>query len=112
MKKEIKTKWNDLWPIINILNEVCHGIKINDFETEIGFNYNEIFSLLAKLEAYEVGEDMSEIQIILELNNIETEILKACFNESLKQIEQWEFSTRIGVSISEAQKIKEKLTKC
>lgn len=28
------TNWNELWPIANILNEVCHGIDIGDIKKE------------------------------------------------------------------------------
>ncbi|HRD56229.1 MAG TPA: hypothetical protein PLC42_07535 [Parachlamydiaceae bacterium] len=36
IKKIIETKWNELWPIVNILNEVCHGLHIENFEKEAG----------------------------------------------------------------------------
>jgi uncharacterized protein YqgV (UPF0045/DUF77 family) len=110
MEKTIETKWNELWPIVNILNEVCHGIDINDFENEIGFKYEVIFALLRKIAAYEMEEDKSEIKTTIELNDVEVDVIIKCCNEVLKQIEEWEFSTRIGVSIKEASKIKERLT--
>jgi len=111
MRKIIETTWNELWPVVNILNEICHGIKINDFEKQIGFKYDEIFSLLEKIEAYEVKEYEADLKTTLELNDsTEMSILKNCFRVVLKHIEEWEFSTRIGVSISEATAIINKLT--
>lgn len=110
MKKKIETNWNELWPIVNIINEVCHGIETNNIENEFGFKYEEIFAFLRKLVAYEMEEDKSEIQINIEFTDREIEIILMCFNAVLKQIEEWEFSTRIGISVKEAIKIKEKLT--
>lgn len=101
-----KTKWNDLWPIVNILNEICNGVQI---EQAIGFKYEEIMDLLRKISSYEVEEGNLENAQIIELSDNEIEIIKKSFNEILKHIEEWEFSTRIGVSIQEARDLKEKL---
>jgi len=32
MRKKIDTKWNELWPLVNILNEVCNGFYIEDIQ--------------------------------------------------------------------------------
>lgn len=104
-----QTKWNDLWPIVNILNEICNGVQIKDLKKAIGFKYEEIMDLLRKISSYEVEEGNSENTQIIELSDNEIEIIKKCFDEILKYIEEWEFSTRIGVSIQEARDLKEKL---
>jgi len=110
MKKNIETNWNELWPIGNILNEVCHGINISNFENEIGFKYESILFLLKKITAYKVKEYESEIKKVIELNDFERDIIQKSFQEVLKEIEEWEFSTRIGISIAEANVIISKLT--
>ena len=110
MWKIIETSWNELWPIANILNEVCHGININDTENDVGFKYETIFDLLRKLSTYEVEEAKSDIKTTIELSSLETEIITKCFNEVFKQIEEWEFQTRIGITKKEANDILNKLT--
>ena len=109
MKKNIETNWNELWSISNILNDVCHGINI-DIEKEIKYKYDEIFLLLKKINSYEVKEGDLEVNFSIELKDAEINILKQCFRVILKEIEDWEFSTRIGVSINEANLIINKLT--
>jgi hypothetical protein len=110
MRKTKETNWNNLWPIANILNEVCNGIHINDVERKIGFKYENIHSLLRKISNYKAKEEDSENIEIIELDENEIKIINRCFDEVLKQIEEWEFSTRIGISIKEAIEIKNKLT--
>ncbi len=108
MKKKAETNWNELWPVVNILNEVCHGIGTN--YAELGCKYEDVFALLRKIAAYEAEEDKSEDAIFLELTDREIEILKMCFEEVFKQIEEWEFSIRVGIPKTEAINTKEKLT--
>lgn len=36
--KIFKLKSSGLLPVLNVLNEVCHGIKINNFEMSIGID--------------------------------------------------------------------------
>lgn len=43
------------------------------------------------------------------LSDAELAFLKNSFEEVFRQIDEWEFQTRIGVSVQEAQRIKEKL---
>ncbi|MEI8365658.1 MAG: hypothetical protein WCF65_04485 [Parachlamydiaceae bacterium] len=109
MKKIIETNWDELWPIVNILNEICHGIKIESFEKKIGSDYETIYILLKKISSYEVEETDSHFPIKIELSDFEKEIIIRSFRESLKQIEEWEYSTRIGISSTEANRIIEKL---
>jgi hypothetical protein len=111
MEKIIKTTWEEIWPLANVLNEVCHGINVNDFEKEIGFKYENVFSLLRKIDKYEVTSEEPNVEILLTLNRQELEIIKNSFEEVFRQIEEWEFQTRIGVTIEEANAIKEKIMK-
>ena len=85
----IETTWDEFFPIVNILNEVCHGIDINNFQEEIGFDYEEIFLLLKKINRSKTLDDNEQIEI--ELNTREIEIIKRSFKEVVRQIEEWEF---------------------
>ncbi|HLY68704.1 MAG TPA: hypothetical protein VKR53_03175 [Puia sp.] len=111
MKKECVKKNNyktfnlnpdEIWPLLNILNEICHGIKINNFEKTIGAKKDSVVKLLDKITEIE-----NEQCCFLKLNDFELKILENSFSEVFKQIDLWEFQTRIGVSLDEAKKIKE-----
>ncbi|MBS0607617.1 MAG: hypothetical protein JSR57_11760 [Verrucomicrobia bacterium] len=105
MEKIVEIKWDEIWPISNILNEVCHGININDFKNEIGFKYEEIVDLLHKLNKLEPKNTDYNSLIIFKLNDSEQKILLNSFKEVLRQIDEWEFQTRSGVTIQEANDI-------
>lgn len=109
MGKFIKTKWNELWPIVNILNEVCNGFYIRDVKKEVGFTYEPILALLKKLSAYDVKEYEAENTIIIELNDYEINIIKNCFPVVAKELDEWEFPIRVGVPIEEVNTIIDKL---
>ncbi|CCB90252.1 hypothetical protein [Simkania negevensis] len=110
MTKIFHTKWNEIWPIVNVLNEVCHGINIENISATIGADYNSIYALMKKIVAYESSEALSNIPISINLDDNELKILKNCFNEVQKQIQEWEFSTRIGVSAHDVEKILDRMT--
>ena len=109
MEKIVEVKWEEIWPVVNVLNEVCHGININSHESEIGFRYEEILKLLRTLSQLEDKNENYSNQIIIKLSDNEREIIKNSFEEVFKQIEEWEFQTRIGITIQEANEIKKKL---
>src|SRR3989304_570731 len=92
--------------IINILGEICWGFKIDNFEKKIGTKKEIVERLLERL-LREEKEGIIETQ----LNDSEIAIIKRALNEVEKEIEEWEFQTRIGVTLQEAKTIKEKITK-
>ncbi|MGE0669376.1 MAG: hypothetical protein AB7H48_00380 [Parachlamydiales bacterium] len=104
MEKIVGIKWDEIWPISNILNEVCHGFYVHNFENNIGAKKPIVVDLMDK-----ISEKENEDEIILFLNDIELNLLKKSFEEVLRQIEEWEFQTRIGVTIQEAKDIMKKI---
>jgi hypothetical protein len=101
--KKIKLDSNDFWPLINILNEVCHGIKISNFEKTIGVSKQTVIDFMNKISQKDGKEPLELI-----INSSEHTILKNSFDEVLRQIDDWEFQTRIGITILEAIRIREK----
>lgn len=85
--------------IINILGEVCWGFDLNHFEKKIGVK-REIVEILLKRLLKEEQKGVSEIY----LNYLEVDIIKKALQEVEKQIEEWEFQTRLGVSLDEVKK--------
>lgn len=106
MEKIIEIKWDELWAMMNILNEVCNGIQIYDLEKKLGFNRTSIKDLMNKIAVFKIYKDEPEEKISFVLNDFEINVIKICFKEVLKEIEEWEFQTRIGVTIEEAKAIK------
>jgi hypothetical protein len=106
MRKYIQTKWDELWPIINVLNEVCHGLHI-DIEKEVGYKYEVILPLLDKIGSYE--EKKYENTILIELNETELDIIEKCFPIVIEDLGEWEFPIRVGMPIEEALEIKNKI---
>lgn len=106
MKREITVKLDseEIWPLLNILNEVCNGLHIKNFEKTIGEKKEFVVHLMNKISKEENKED-----IVLNINNSELLVLKKTFEEVFKQIDDWEFQTRIGISTQEATKINNKI---
>ena len=101
--KIIKLSSNEIWPLLNILNEVCHGIHIENFEKIIGAKKENAVILMDRISNEE------KVETILILNKSELDILKNSSLEVFKQIDEWEFQTRIGISRNEVIKIIEKI---
>lgn len=102
--KTIKLTPNEVWPLINILNEICYGIFVFDFEAVIGASKEVVVKLMDKISNVERREE----ETALSLNELEFFILKKAFEEVAKQIDEWEFPTRVGITKSEANAIKMK----
>ncbi len=102
--KTIHLESSETWPLLNILNEVCYGIRVNNFENTIGVQKAKVVDLMDRISKNETNDG-----IIIDLNDSEVNILKRSFEEVFRQIDEWEFQTRIGISIPEAIKIIEKI---
>lgn len=93
-----------VWPLLNILNEVCHGIKIDNFEEIIGSKKSIVIELMDR-----ISKEDNENVIMLNLSVEDLEVLNKSFDFVFNQIEDWEFQTRIGITKSEVNKIRLKL---
>jgi len=87
---------NALNIITQVLNEVCYGLDLGDFKAKIGGALAEVKALLNKIE--EGAQDLNRI----ELESYEITWLIHSFKEVFKNIEDWEFETRMGFSLQEA----------
>jgi hypothetical protein len=87
-------------PIINILGEICWGFLIDNFEEKIGVKKETAETLLKRLLTEE-KEGIVETY----LNNSEVKIIKKALYEVEKEIEEWEFQSRIGVPLEKVKNI-------
>lgn len=91
--------------LISILGEVCWGFHVDNFENQIVASILVVESILNRL----VNEEKAGI-VETYISFFEVEIIQRAFREVLKEIEEWEFSTRIGISIDEVKEIMDKIT--
>ncbi len=70
MKKIIEMSWEELWPIANILNEVCNGIRIENIEDKIGATDEEVYFLLRKIISYKEKEFESKTKKVIDVDEI------------------------------------------
>lgn len=104
MKKEVILSIDEFYSLLSILNEVCHGIYLYNFESVVGVQKKIVVDWLNKNLKREKEET-----VILELDDIELNFLQKSFEEVLKQIEEWEFQTRVGITVHEANMLKKKI---
>lgn len=102
----IKLSLNEIIPLLNVLNEVCHGIHVVNFENAIGASRTAVVDFMDKISNIEKKEEF-----VLILDDFELKFVQKSFEEVFKHLEEWEFQTRIGVTIQEARAIKEKITR-
>ncbi len=98
MKLEIP----EVWLLINILHEVCYGIPVPDFEKIIG-EKRSVIDFMNRIIASE-GKTHDFTFSVSELHK-----LRSSFQEVCKEIDDWEFPIRIGISKEEAIKILDKI---
>ena len=106
--KLVKFKPDEIQILLDILIETCYGcygvVSINEFKQKIGVEKTEAVELMNK-----ILEEKDKEESILSLNETELLIFFKSFEEVFRQIEEWEFQTLIGVTISEAERIREKV---
>ncbi len=93
----------DVWPLLNVLNEICHGIHIDDFEKCIGSKKEIVVELMDS-----IAKDENKGDVVLCLSDLEVNIVINSFKCVFKEIEEWEFQTRLGVSRQKAVHIEKK----
>ena len=76
----------------NVLNEVCNGFAVQDFEANIGATENQVRDLLGRLRTLETNTPLR-----IQLANHEFLILQSALRETLRELGVEEFSTRTGL---------------
>lgn len=106
---------DDLIIINNALNEVCNGFRVYDFDKKIGATISYTCQLLEKINRIYNGlckQEDSEEYLELESITIKDLIVsKNALYQVFNEIDDWEFSTRMGVTREEAMQFIEKITK-
>ncbi len=101
---------DEIGTIHQAFNEVINGFRVDNFDQTIGLSKDLAKSEMNTLRDYyqnAKNENLSKIrrEINLELIHIYINVLKEVF----KEIEEWEFHTRMGAQKKEAQKLLDSL---
>jgi hypothetical protein len=88
-------------PIINILGEICWGFQVENFEKKIGAKKQDVEVLLMRF----LQEEKSGV-LETRVTDFEINIIKKALVEVEAEIEEWEFETRIGVTLAEIKNLK------
>ncbi len=100
----IKLESQEVWPLTNVLNEVCHGLRVRDFERTIGASQQTVSSLLDRIMECE-----NDNGIDIDLSELEIKIIKLSIIEVFRQIDDWEFKIRVGVQREKIAQIGKKI---
>lgn len=87
-------------PIINLLGEVCWGFHVDNFEKKIGVKKTIAEGLLNRLL-----EDEKSGILEAQVSGSELRIIRNALSEVEKEIEEWEFETRIGATLEEVKNL-------
>ncbi len=100
MTNTVKTSECSCVYLINVLNEVLYGFRV-DYERTLGTMQNEIMRVFKKLNALCQGEALDLEALSVE----EAQLLLKCSKLCLAEIDAQEFATRLGVSTETASKV-------
>lgn len=78
------------------INEVCYGLKVVDFNATIGSRAFAIKTLERLGRVYEENTKVRNSRINLILTPDDVQLFCNALAEVLKQIDDWEFDTRMG----------------
>ncbi|MBS0584962.1 MAG: hypothetical protein JSR76_01510 [Verrucomicrobia bacterium] len=92
----------EIWLMMNIMNEVCYGIPMENFEKTVG-NEQSAVDLLNRIIKEENDGGL------FTFNDTELQILRNSFHAVCKEIDDWEFPIRVGILKEEARAIWEKI---
>jgi hypothetical protein len=85
--------------IINILGEICWGFNIDDFENIIGVKKIIVEALLERLLKEERAGNVETY-----ISSADVLIIQKALKIVEKEIEEWEFPIRFGVTLEEVKK--------
>jgi hypothetical protein len=91
------------WLLLHsVLNEITHWYHLDDYKSLIGMNKADLEKLLEYLHVQPRQSDIT-------LDATQVNVFCNALRETLKLVSKWEFPTRTGYSIEEAQNILQKL---
>jgi hypothetical protein len=97
---------HELGTISNGLNEVCHCFRVVDFEAKMGADRREVEHTLDEIsDGYDKMKDEGLTEGIVNFSDRELRMIIGALQEVCREIEDWEFHTRIGAELGEAEEI-------
>ncbi len=97
---------DELATISQALNEVCHGLRVDDFPSKMGSDESEVDRLLDEIipTYYRMKQSRSR-HVVVRLSARELRAIIGALREVCREIDEIEFATRMGVKRSEVDQI-------
>jgi len=96
---DLRLKIDDVLSVNNALNEVCNGLDLPGFESQIGYKKDYALNFLERLSSFyerRVNPN-SEDGYCINFSLQEIILITQSFRAILDEIEPFEFGTRLGV---------------
>jgi hypothetical protein len=92
----------ELAAICNALSEVCHGLRVVDFEAKMGGKRSEVEHTLDEISnAYDKMKEQGLGEGFPRFSDRELRMIIGALQEVCREIEDWEFHTRMGAEPDE-----------
>lgn len=95
----------------NALNEVCNGIRVDDFESKMGGSPSEVEQILDDIiPIYRQMERSGTPHVLVRLSRYEMRAIIGALKEVCHGIDEFEFATRMGAERAEVDQILDEIT--
>jgi hypothetical protein len=92
------------------LNEVCHGLRVVDFEAKMGSEKSETWPILKNIgRIYKEMKKLGDQDVEMSLSRRQLRAIIGAFEEVCREIDDIEFSTRMGAERGEVDQILEEI---
>lgn len=97
---------HELATMSNSLNAVCYGLRVAGFKAKMGANRREAERTLDEiLRVYDKMQEKALTEASVRFSDRELGMIIGALQEVCREIEDWEFHTRIGAELGEAEEI-------
>ncbi len=107
---EAEFSLNEVRFIHQAFNEVCHGLRVTDFDTKIG-DINEAKREMKKFGSFyeDAKEEQVNVPVRIHLDSGQLWLYRNVLKTVCEEIEEWEFQTRTGETRKRAMEIHNQL---
>jgi hypothetical protein len=96
----------ELAAICNAISEVCHGLRVVDFEAKMGGKRSEVEHTLDEISnAYDDMKEQGLTEGIASFSDRELRMIIGALKEVCQEIEDWEIPILMGAEVDEIDEI-------
>jgi hypothetical protein len=102
---------DELGTIGNALGEVCHGLRVADFASKMGAERSEVIRLLDEIvPVYRKADRSRSSHVVVSFSSCEVRSIIGALKTVCREIDEFEFQTRMGDERSEVEQILDEIT--